>query len=68
MLPRTPQLLKLHYYRDEMDVAAIAAAQSRTVEAIYKSLQRVRQTLLDCIESKLQKDTLDQNRQAHYRP
>ena len=57
-----------HYYTDEMDVAAIAAAQSRTVEAIYKSLQRVRQTLLDCIERKLQKDTLDQNRQTHYRP
>ena len=41
------------YYSDEMDVAAIAAAQARSVDAIYKALQRVRRDLLDCIARKL---------------
>lgn len=56
-LPLQQRSMIHHYYTDEMDVAAIAATQSRTVEAVYKSLQRVRQTLLDCIERKLNQST-----------
>jgi len=66
-LPPQQRSMIHHYYTDEMDVAAIAAAQSRTVEAIYKSLQRVRQALLDCIERKLNQPALDQNRQTQHR-
>jgi len=67
-LPTKHRSMIHHYYTDEMDVAAIAAAQSRTVEAVYKSLQRVRQTLLDCIERKLSQSTPDQHTRAHHRP
>jgi len=67
-LPDRQRSMIHHYYSDEMDVAAIAAAQSRTVEAIYKSLQRVRQTLLDCIERKLHQPTLDQPTRVRNRP
>ncbi len=67
-LPTQQRRMIHHYYSEEMDVAAISAAQSRTVEAVYKSLQRVRRTLLDCIERKLNQPTLDQHTPVRNRP
>jgi DNA-directed RNA polymerase specialized sigma24 family protein len=40
------------YYVDELSVEAIADRHGRSVEAIYKLLQRIRQALLDCMERK----------------
>lgn len=52
-LPDDQRVLIHRYYLDEQCVAAIAAEQSRTVEAIYKALQRIRRVLLKCIEGQL---------------
>ena len=38
------------YYAEEEAVETLALREGRSVEAIYKTLQRVRRTLLDCIE------------------
>ena len=38
------------YYAEEEPVETLALREGRSVEAIYKILQRVRRTLLDCIE------------------
>ncbi len=40
------------YYVDELSVEALAERHDRSVEAIYKILQRIRQALLDCMEQK----------------
>jgi RNA polymerase sigma-70 factor (ECF subfamily) len=40
------------YYVDELSVPAIADRHGRSVEAVYKLLQRIRQALLDCMERK----------------
>ena len=53
LLPSRQHSMIHSYYSDGMDVAAIAAAQARSVDAVYKALQRVRATLLDCIARKL---------------
>jgi RNA polymerase sigma-70 factor (ECF subfamily) len=41
------------YYRDSEPVAALATRTGRTVEAVYKLLQRIRLALHQCVESKL---------------
>jgi RNA polymerase sigma-70 factor, ECF subfamily len=41
------------YYFEERDVNALAAAQGRTVDWAYKSLQRIRRALHHCISRKL---------------
>lgn len=41
------------YYLEEESVAALAQRHARSVEAIYKTLQRIRQALLECIERKM---------------
>jgi RNA polymerase sigma-70 factor (ECF subfamily) len=41
------------YYFDEQTVEQLARSQGRSVEAIYKTLQRLRSALLDCINHKL---------------
>ena len=47
----TEQRDTLHrYYAEEEAVETLALREGRSVEAIYKILQRVRRTLLDCIE------------------
>ena len=38
------------YYAEEEPVESLAMREGRTVEAIYKLLQRVRRALLECIE------------------
>lgn len=40
------------YYVDETSVEALAERHGRSVEAIYKLLQRIRHALLDCMERK----------------
>jgi RNA polymerase sigma-70 factor (ECF subfamily) len=41
------------YYMGNEDVETLARRHGRSVEAIYKTLQRIRQALLECIERKL---------------
>lgn len=41
------------YYRDDETVESLALREGRTPDAVYKSLQRIRRTLLDCIERSL---------------
>ena len=46
-----PQRQTLHrYYAEQETVESLALREGRTVEAIYKLLQRVRRALLECIE------------------
>lgn len=40
------------YYIDELSVEALAERHDRSVEAIYKALQRIRHALLECMERK----------------
>ncbi len=42
------------YYFEEESIEALAASFNRGAEAVYKSLQRTRQVLQQCIERKLQ--------------
>ncbi len=51
-MPVVQRQLLDDYYIHEQSVEAIAREQSRTVEAIYKALQRIRRALLDCVERK----------------
>lgn len=44
------------YYVDEESVQVLAVRHSRSVEAIYKLLQRIRFALLDCIERKSRRE------------
>jgi DNA-directed RNA polymerase specialized sigma24 family protein len=41
------------YYFAERSVEALASTHGRSVDAIYKTLQRLRAGLLDCIHQKL---------------
>lgn len=52
-LPQKQRKLIRGYYLDERSVASLANEQCRTIEAIYKSLQRIRGALLECIEFKI---------------
>lgn len=40
------------YYVEEIDVELLARRHERTVEAVYKTLQRIRHVLLECMERK----------------
>lgn len=51
-LPADQQSLVRGYYFDDESVPAIAERLSRTVEAVYKSLQRIRYVLEACIGRK----------------
>ncbi len=48
-LPRAQHAVLQRYYTAEEPVEAIARAEDRTVESVYKALQRIRRTLADCI-------------------
>ena len=52
-LPPEHRRLVTHYYFEEKSVAALADEHQRTVEAIYKLLQRIRQALLKCMQRKM---------------
>lgn len=45
------------YYFEEHSVETLAATFGRGVEAVYKALQRTRQALHQCIETKLQAES-----------
>jgi RNA polymerase sigma-70 factor (ECF subfamily) len=49
-LPKEQRSLIDGYYFRRVDVEALARQAQRTVEAVYKSLQRIRRSLRDCIE------------------
>lgn len=51
-LPSNQHRLVRGYYWDEQDVDALAGQSGRTVEAVYKALQRIRQVLSDCMNRK----------------
>lgn len=51
-LPADQRSLVRGYYFDDETVPAIAERLSRTVEAVYKSLQRIRQALEACVGRK----------------
>ena len=42
------------YYRMEYSVNDLAERTEQTVDAVYKSLQRIRRSLHDCVESRMQ--------------
>lgn len=52
-LPSEQRLLIREYYLEEKSVSSLAVEANRTVEAVYKALQRIRGKLLQCIERKL---------------
>ena len=54
VLPKKNALLLNDYYFNELSVEELSKHFERSVEAIYKTLQRVRQSLHSCIENKLQ--------------
>ena len=54
VLPKKNALLVNDYYFNELSVEELSKHFERSVEAIYKTLQRVRQSLHSCIENKLQ--------------
>jgi RNA polymerase sigma-70 factor (ECF subfamily) len=49
-LPADQMLLIDRYYFQQRSVDAVAVEAHRTVAAVYKALQRIRQALEDCIE------------------
>lgn len=53
-LPREQRDLIQGYYFDEESIAHLGAKLQRGSEAIYKALQRIRATLHQCLERKLQ--------------
>ena len=53
-LPNHQRAVVEGYYYERHSVESLATRTGRTVEAIYKSLQRIRQTLLECVTVSLQ--------------
>ena len=47
--PRHRDLIA-HYYREGTSVKSIAESLSRTTDSVYKALNRIRASLLDCIQ------------------
>jgi RNA polymerase sigma-70 factor (ECF subfamily) len=56
-LPDDQRQLVHGYYFDDETIDALASRLGRGSEAIYKSLQRIRQALQQCIERKLQTES-----------
>lgn len=52
-LPANSRDVITGYYFEERTVESLADAHGRTVEALYKTLQRLRAALLECINSKM---------------
>ncbi len=46
------------YYREERSVSQLSQARGRSVEAVYKMLQRIRQALHECIEARMRPSDL----------
>ena len=56
-LPRKPRGLIRGYYHENRSVEWLAEQTGRTVEAIYKSIQRARRDLQACIEWQVRKES-----------
>jgi RNA polymerase sigma-70 factor (ECF subfamily) len=52
-LPADQRLMIDGYYFRQVGIEAVAREARRTVAAVYKSLQRIRQSLQQCIESSI---------------
>jgi RNA polymerase sigma-70 factor, ECF subfamily len=52
-LPTLPREMIEGYYLQEKDVSELATRHNKSVEAVYKSLQRLRRSLLECMNRKL---------------
>jgi RNA polymerase sigma-70 factor (ECF subfamily) len=51
-LPPAQHELLRRYYFEELTVESIAGALNRTTDAVYKSMQRSREALADCVRRK----------------
>ncbi|MCE9630186.1 MAG: sigma-70 family RNA polymerase sigma factor [Planctomycetia bacterium] len=60
-LPADQRSLIRGYYFDDDTVPGLAERLGRSVEAVYKSLQRIRQALEACIDSKAQLEAAGPN-------
>lgn len=56
-LPADQRRVIRGYYFDDEAIPMLAARLGRTADAVYKSLQRIRQALQQCIEHKLLTET-----------
>lgn len=52
-LPADLRSLVADYYQAELPAVDLARRTGRSIEAVYKSLQRVRKLLLECVQGKL---------------
>lgn len=52
-LPAEQRRVLNGYYSEEQPVETLAQTHNRSVEAVYKMLQRIRRALLDCMERKM---------------
>lgn len=55
--PEQAELLRARYEADE-SLAQLADRAGRTVNSLYKSLQRIRQGLVSCVEQRLSAETV----------
>jgi RNA polymerase sigma-70 factor (ECF subfamily) len=55
-LPEKQRSLVDGYYFKQADVETLAGQARRTVDAVYKALQRIRQQLRDCMERSLREE------------
>jgi RNA polymerase sigma-70 factor (ECF subfamily) len=55
-LPTEQRRIVERYYYDRMSVEAIALGVGKTKEAIYKTLQRIRRALSDCVERRIRSE------------
>lgn len=54
VLPRDHRRLIFGYYHQEQSANELSEISGRSVDAVYKMLQRIRRALHDCIQSRLQ--------------
>jgi RNA polymerase sigma-70 factor (ECF subfamily) len=54
-LPSHQRAVVVGYYYERQPVESLATTSGRTMEAIYKSLQRIRQALLECVTASLER-------------
>ena len=52
-MPESGRRLIEGYYFEELTVASLGARSGKSAEAVYKSLQRLRRSLLDCMNRRL---------------
>ena len=55
-LPEKQRLLIEGYYFKQLSIETVAQQGGRTVDAVYKALQRIRRQLRECVERSLQEE------------